>query len=69
MSKDTAILDKLDKLAMHETMFIDSQTEVMRVSGGLLYITIVKVGSGSMSGFPINKSVASTFVPFHHGHM
>jgi len=64
MLKDMTLIDKLRKLAMHETMHIDSQTEVMRVIGGLLYITTVKVGSGSMAGFPINKSVASTFVKF-----
>jgi hypothetical protein len=49
---------QLSNLQMHQRMDITSETEVMRVPGGFLYITILH-----HSGLKI--SAASSFVPYH----
>jgi hypothetical protein len=61
----TSILtDKLTDMAMHESKDVDSETRVMRVPNGLLYITVVRTGGGG-TGSLLHKAVTSTFVPLH----
>lgn len=61
------LIDKLADMDMHDSIEVDSETRVMRVPNGLLYITVVRVGATSLAGLPSRKAVTSTFVPLHAG--
>ena len=57
------ILEALVQLKLHETMFIDDETSVLRVPHGWLYTTIIKTADPEGRQQISNRTVSTTFVP------
>jgi len=62
IEENQALLKKLEDMDCHQTMSIDSETEAMRVPGGLIYTRIVRAGASGFGTGVATKCVTSTFV-------
>jgi len=60
--ENQALLKKLEDMDFHQVMNIDSETEAMRVPGGLIYTRIIRTGASGFGTGVSNKAVTSTFV-------
>lgn len=63
---DEQILESLKALKYHETLFIDDETQVMRVPGGWMYTTVIVV-KHCVEGKIKARSVSTLFVPWGLG--
>jgi len=59
------ILAALMELKLHETMFIDDETQVLRVPHGWLYTTVIKTADPNGRQQISNRTVSTTFVSEH----